>query len=101
MKQKLLEFIGKDKWGSNWYFLNVKDDIFIHFTTQKRAQKIIDTGKLLLDSPYGGMGAYATFAVSTVYGSYLPAVINHIEKWAQKENSKIVGIEFKTNTIVT
>lgn len=99
MKRKLLEFIGKDKWGSNWYFLDVKNDIFIHFTTQKRALEIIGTGKLLLDSPYGGMGAYATFAVSAIYGSYLPTVLNHIDKWSLKENSEVVGVEFKTNTV--
>lgn len=78
--------------------MDVKDDTFVHFTTLKRAQKILDSKKLLLDSPYAGMGVYGVFAISLTYGELIPGVqTTHIKK--DSKNDKIVAVKFKTNTI--
>lgn len=92
-----LNYIGQDRWGNKYFYMDVKDDTFVHFTTQSRANQIIESGKLLLDSPHAGMGAYGTFAISLTYGEYLPGVqTTHIKVGPEDE---IVAIEFKTNTV--
>jgi hypothetical protein len=95
-----LEYIGSDAWARKYYYLNVSNDSFVHFTTSKRAQEIVESKKLLLDSPYGGMGAYGVFAISLTYGVYVPGVATtHIETWAKNEDSEIVAVKFKTHTV--
>ena len=98
--KKYLEYLGKDKYGHIYYFLDISKDSFIHFTTSLRASQIIQNKKLLLDSPYQKFGPYGVFAVSLIYGSHIPGVsLDHVEKWSKKEGSDVVAIEFKTNTI--
>jgi len=92
-----LEYLGKDRWGDKYFYMDVKDDTFVHFTTLNRSNEIIETKQLLLDSPHSGMGAYGTFAVSLTYGDYIPGVqTTHIKA---DPNDTIVAVEFKTNTV--
>lgn len=79
--------------GEPVYGMTLKDDTFVHFTYEQRAQEIIDSGVLLLDAPYKGFGAYAVFAVSAIYGSLVPGVqLTHL-----REDEPIVAVVFKTN----
>jgi len=80
--------------------MNIKDDRFIHFTTEPRAEQIVESKKLLLDPPAHGMGAYGVFAVSLVYGKHYPSVtLTHVQNQAKQEGSNVVAIEFTTNTV--
>lgn len=73
--------------------MDLREDTFVHFTYESRAQEIVDSGVLLLDPPYDGFGAYAVFAVSAIYGSVVPGVqLTHL-----REDEPIVAIVFKTN----
>lgn len=94
------EYLGTNDWNKNVYYLYVGDDRFVHFTTQRRAQEILQSGKLMIDSPYDSMGAYGVFAVSLLYGEYYPSVTTkHVEKTSLQENSPVVAVEFSTNTV--
>jgi len=95
-----LKYLGQDKSGFKFYFLNILDDSFVHFTTNKRAKEIISSKKLLLDSPYEKMGAYGVFAVSLTYGKFVRGVaFDHVKKTSKIEDEEIVAVEFKTNTV--
>lgn len=79
--------------GEPVFEMNIKDDVFVHFTYESRASQILESGKLLLNSPHKGFGAYAVFAVSAIYGSLRPGVqLTHL-----RDDEPIVAIVFKTN----
>jgi hypothetical protein len=85
-------------WNGRAHQMNLEDDQFIHFTTQKRAEEILGSGKLMINAPYPGFGAYGAFAISTTYGSWKPGVQStHIPKMDKIDDSPIVGILFKTD----
>jgi len=94
------DYLGQDKSGFKYYHLDVKDDKFVHFTTSKRAQEIIQSGTLMLDAPYEGSGAYGVFAVSLTYGEIVPGLaLSHVTKEARNEGSQVVAVAFKTDTV--
>lgn len=95
-----LTFIGQDDSGFKYFFLDVRKDKFVHFTTKNRATEILKSGKLLLDAPHEKVGAYGVFAVSLTYGEIIPGVaLSHVMRWAKEEGSEVVAIEFKTDTV--
>lgn len=87
-----LKLVGKDSSDYTFYEMSVKDDRFVHFTTEERAKEILKSGKLLMDPPYEKFGIDAVNAVSTTYGSYVPTVaVTHLK-------GQVVSIIFKTDT---
>ena len=95
-----LQYLGENSWHHKYYFMDVRDDKFVHFTTSARAPQIVKSRKLLLDAPYPGMGVYGVFAVSLTFGQHIPGVtLSHIEKWAKEEGGTVVAVEFTTHTV--
>jgi hypothetical protein len=88
-------YVDESRYGKDSFFLeDVKDDMFIHFTSPKRAKEIVNSGFLMVDSPYEGFGAVGAFAVSTKYGVSVPGVqTTHISKIP----SDLVGVLFTTD----
>jgi hypothetical protein len=82
--------------GETVYLADVKDDMFIHFTLPDRAQKILDSGLLMLNPPYHGFGILAVCAVSTTYGRFFPGVQTTHLKVSPEE---LVGVIFTTDTV--
>lgn len=73
---------------------NIKDDLFIHFTSKVRAEQIMESGKLLFDPPYEKFGIEAIGAISAVWGEFVPGVqTTHID------GDDIVAVIFKTNSV--
>jgi hypothetical protein len=89
-----LKPIPNSVFGNNVYKMNINRDEFIHFTRVRYALQIIKEKKIKLDvEGTKKFGAYANFAVSLVYGKYLPSVqTTHIKP-------PIIGIIFKTKDI--
>lgn len=76
------------------YQMDLRKDRFIHFTTQTRALEIISGGKLLMKPPYAKFGPDKIYAVSLVWGRWVPRTqTTHI-----KDGSALVGIIFRTPT---
>jgi len=95
-----LKYLGEDYRHKRYYLMDVRKDTYIHFTTSKRASKIVQSGKLLLDAPHQGAGVYGVFAISTIFGKYYPSVsLDRVEKRSEEEGGTAVAIEFKTNTV--
>jgi hypothetical protein len=90
-------YVDESRYGKDSFFLeDVKDDMFIHFTSPKRAKEIINSGHLMVDSPYQGFGAVGAFAVSTKYGVSVPGTqTTHISKIP----SDLVGVLFTTDML--
>ena len=88
-------YVEESRYGKERFFLeDVKDDMFIHFTSPERAQEIIKSGYLMVDPPYQSFGAVGAFAVSTKYGESVPSVqTTHISKIP----SDLVGVLFTTD----
>lgn len=81
------------------FYLPLAEDTFIHFTTRRRAEQILASGKLLMNPPYAKMGTHSVDAVSTVWGWYTPNVqTKHIKRHEAAEGG-LVAILFKTNTM--
>jgi hypothetical protein len=80
--------------GHNVYKMNINKDEFIHFTRVRYGLQIIKEKIIRLDiEGTKKFGAYANFAVSLVYGKYLPTVqTNHIKP-------PLMGVVFKTRDI--
>jgi hypothetical protein len=80
--------------GNNVYKMDINKDEFIHFTRVRYALQIVKEKRIRLDiEGTKKFGAYANFAVSLVYGKYLPTVqTNHIKP-------PLVGVVFKTRDI--
>lgn len=73
------------------------DDSFIHFTTAKRAEEILASGKLLVNPPYQKFGIAGVQAISVNHGNYVPGTQNtHIDT---SDDSGIVAVWFTTNTL--
>lgn len=88
----------KESYGDGvTFWMDVKKDQFLHFTTMSRARAILDMGGLLLDPPgirkFGGSGVYA---ISIVYGRSVPGTQRtHINP----QHGPIVAVVFKTKTV--
>jgi len=79
------------------YEMNLASDEFVHFTTAKRAASILRSKKLLLDPPgIKKFGGYAVYAISLVWGDYVPGTqTTHIDK----DEGPVVAIRFRTDTM--
>ena len=87
--QKKIEYIGKDELDCDCYKMNLEDETFIHFTTKKKAEKIINDKKIKMEL---SEILEAVFAISATYGEYVPSV-------QIKKNKDQVAVKFKTNTM--
>jgi hypothetical protein len=98
-----LQYLGKEnhRYSDEYFFMNLQDESFIHFTSLKRAKEIIKNGKILLNPPIKNRlpGAYAVFAISLTYGSFLPGVMSSVDKYSKMDGSEPVAIVFKTDTM--
>lgn len=87
--------------GETWW-CPLDKDTFVHFTSQKWADQILKDRKLLIEPSHGeGFGAVGVFAVSTVYGEFLPGVQSdhaRTKGWIGPGNP-LVAIVFKTRTM--
>jgi len=84
-------------WASDTYYtMEVSKDRFIHFTTVEAAKAIAKSKKLLLRPPgVQHFGPVGVFAVSLVWGWYLPTVqLTHI-----KSDKPLVAVVFTTDTV--
>jgi len=89
---------GHPEWGSS-YKLPVSADRFVHFTTSRRADEILEAGRLLMNPPYKKMGIDVVNGISTIYGAFVPGVqLSHVRSTAKKELDHVVALVFKTNT---
>jgi len=89
------------RWNYGKYFrMNIEDDSFIHFTTQKRANEIMQSGVIQLNPPYSGY-VKAVFAVSVTYGVWFPSVqTTHIKSWMDVtgyDDTPLVAVHFMTD----
>ena len=81
--------------GGHVWLGDVRKDSFIHFTTQERADQIVEAGKLLMRPPYKKFGTDAVNAVSLRWGSWVPKVqTTHMGRGVE-----IVGLVFKTTAV--
>lgn len=79
--------------GEN-HMMDVRDDLFVHFTYDYRAIQILKSGYLLTDPPHEGFGMEGVQAVSAVWGKWVPKVqTTHL-----KDPQVVVAIVFKTDT---
>lgn len=90
-------FTEKHKYGDEtFYTMDVGKDRFIHFTTVEAAKAIVASKKMLLRPPgVEHFGPVGVFAVSLVWGWYLPGVqLTHI-----KSDKPLVAVVFTTDTV--
>lgn len=80
----------------NTYWMPLEKDQFVHFTTLSRAKQIMDAGKLLMKPPYQKFGPDEVFAISTVYGEFLPGVQTTHTK--TQGTDSMVAVVFTTRT---
>jgi len=79
------------------YLMDVKDDAFVHFTTNRRARLILADGKLKMRPPYKKFGTDNVTAVSSRWGHFVPRVqTTHIKP---EMGEKLVAITFQTPTV--
>jgi len=96
-KGPALKDTGQETWsGGKIYRADVKDDTFVHFTPQSRAQQILESGKLLADPPHKKFGIEGVQAVSLGYGDYTPEVQTTHTKTDEKD--PLVAVVFQTST---
>jgi len=81
------------------YLAPLKLDRFIHFTTLSRANQVMEAGKLLMKPPYQKFGPDEVYAVSTIFGTYLPGVQFTHTRSKNKGSDPIVAIVFRTPTV--
>lgn len=90
-----LQDSGQETWsdGTIWQ-MDVGKDQFVHFTPADRADEIVVSGKLLMRPPYKKFGGDAVYAISTVWGNFVPGTqTTHYGK------VPLVAIVFKTSTV--
>lgn len=89
-----LQDTGESTWGggTTWR-MNLNDDRFVHFTPVDRAEEVVASGKLLNRPPYKKFGGDAVYAVSTVWGSWVPRT-----QTTHYGRVELVGIFFTTTT---
>lgn len=78
------------------YSMSVKDDEFIHFTIKSHLMDIINQKRL--DSSLRSELFTSTFAISTVYGKFVPNTQLFAGGGRKKDGTEFVAIKFKTNT---
>jgi DNA topoisomerase-1 len=85
---------GEKTWadGIVWE-MKVSSDVFVHFTTQDRAEQIIASKKLMMRPPHEKFGGDAIYAVSAVWGDFVPKV-----QTTHTKGGPLVAIVFKTST---
>jgi hypothetical protein len=81
--------------STNTATMNIAEDEFLQFTTEANAKGVLADSMLRMDKVGTGIntGADAIFAVSTVWGNYIPSV----QVGTKIEPGKIVGLLFKTD----
>lgn len=81
------------------FYLPLAEDSFVHFTTQRRAEQIVASGKLLMRPPYQKFGTDSVDAVSAVWGWFVPGVqTRHLKKYEADEGG-LVAVLFKTSLL--
>lgn len=83
--------------ASTWW-MDVREDEFVHFTTASRADSIVSSRKLLHNPPgIRQFGASGVHGISTTYGKYVPRTqTTHIDV---EPTDKLVAIVFSTHAI--
>jgi hypothetical protein len=76
--------------------MSVKDDEYIHFTIKPHLMDIIKQKRL--DSSLRSELFTSTFAISTVYGKFIPNTQLFAGGGRKKDGTEFVAIKFKTNT---
>jgi len=99
-----LQVIDKDDQDSPTfitYYMPLEEDRFIHFTSEVRANQILETGKLLMSPPHEKFGTDTVDAVSVMWGTFVPEVqTNHVLKTSsEKGEGTVVGIVFETDSL--
>jgi hypothetical protein len=84
----------RDPHGNTIYRMSVRDDRFLHFTFPERADQIVQSGLLRMRPPYKGSGADAIFAISLVYGIYVPRT--QVTHHRHQGDPPLVGVTFRT-----
>lgn len=93
-EKEILKALEPNRFGDINYSMNIKDDKFVHFTTEERANLILKDNMLKMKPPYKKFGIDAITAVSLTYGELVPGVqLTHI-----KDEDK-VAIIFKTDIL--
>lgn len=80
------------------FYMDINQDSFIHFTTLKRAKKIVEDGKLEYENDIKLPGARGVYAVSLSYGQKVPSVQLFVEREI-KDEGPIVAVYFKTTDV--
>ena len=78
--------------GTVWE-MKVSQDVFVHFTTQDRAEQIVASKKLMMRPPYEKFGGDGIYAVSAVWGDFVPKT-----QTTHTKGGPLVAIVFKTST---
>lgn len=82
--------------GGQFYLADVRQDRFVHFTPTSRALGILKDGKLKVNPPYQQFGGSGVYAISLVYGAYVPGTqVTHIKP----DEGELVGIVFETTAV--
>jgi len=76
--------------GTVLYKMDLARDRFIHFTSSDRALQILASKKILMNPPHQKFGPDAVYAISTVWGRWVPGTqTTHIK-------GNLVGVVFQT-----
>lgn len=86
----------KDDQSEKVFSMDLSKDRFVHFTTSANALEIMSSGKLLVDPPDKISIVRGVYAVSTVWGRYVPNVQTYVER--QRPESGTVAVLFRTNS---
>lgn len=82
--------------GGQFYLADIRQDRFVHFTPSSRALGILKDGKLKVNPPYQQFGGSGVYAISLVYGAYVPGTqVTHIKP----DEGELVGIVFETTAV--
>lgn len=92
----MFDFIGTKRW-QHFYGMDVRDDTFVHFTPQSRADQIVADNRLKMNPPYPKFGIDSVNAVSLRYGKFKPNV--QTTHTRTTPDDPIVAVVFKTNVI--
>jgi hypothetical protein len=79
------------------YYLDVRADTFVHFTTRSRAEAVVASGKLMMNPPYSKFGGDAVYAISTTFGEVVKGT--QTSHTPVTKDDPLVAVVFKTSTI--
>lgn len=96
-RQAPLKALEQSGLGTHWE-MDLRQDQFVHFTSSKRALDIVASGRLLLNPPDKISIVNGVFAVSVVWGNYVPRVQTYIER-QRSDEGETVAILFRTPTL--